>query len=133
MALLDAGADGLARDSSGKTPLHCASQVGHTAIVLVLLEFYGLSPLGSPASAAAVEMAEPNVLIQKTASSASAAGTARAPRRIVGHNDPASLLDARNTYGSTALHRAAFNGREGVVLALLRGGADAGVVGKSGR
>lgn len=48
-------------------------------------------------------------------------------------NSLSSIVDARNAYGSTALHRAAFNGREGVVLALLKCGADVGVVGKSGR
>lgn len=51
------------------------------------------------------------------------------------HDDEsmASVVDARNAYGSTALHRAAFNGRDGVVLALLRGGAGVSVVGRSGR
>ena len=47
--------------------------------------------------------------------------------------DYLSMVDARNAYGSTALHRAAFKGRERVVLALLRGGAGVGVVAKNGR
>lgn len=44
-----------------------------------------------------------------------------------------SMVNARNVYGSTALHRAAFKGRELVVLALLRGGASVAAAGKSGR
>ncbi|CAM9294016.1 unnamed protein product [Scytosiphon promiscuus] len=133
VALLDAGADGLATDSSGKTPLHCAAQVGHTTIVVLLLEHYGFLPLGSPASAASFEMVAPNAAMEKPPSSVSAVSAGAVPQRVRGHNDVESMLDARNAYGSTALHRAAFNGREGVVLALLRGGAGVGVLGKSGR
>lgn len=71
-------------------------------------------------------------IVVDEAGSPSAAAAAAA----VQHDDgdiSMSVVDARNAYGSTALHRAAFNGRDGVVVALLMGGAGVGVVGKSGR
>lgn len=124
MALLDAGADGFARDGAGKTPLHCAAQVGHTSIVQALLDSYGFAPQGLPAGRSAA--AAPPVAVER-ASPSSATATQHDDSMVV------SIVDARNAYGSTALHRAAFNGRNGVVGALLRGGAGVSVVGKSGR
>lgn len=124
MALLDAGADGLARDGAGKTPLHCAAQVGHTSIVQALLDSYGFAPRGSPAPLAPPP--PPAAVVERAP--AAAAAVVRRP-----DESGVSIVDARNAYGSTALHRAAFNGRDGVVLALLTGGAGVSIVGNSGR
>ncbi|CAM9197590.1 unnamed protein product [Ectocarpus fasciculatus] len=127
LALLEAGANGSARDGSGKTPLHCAAQVGHTAVVMVLLEFYGFPPIGVPPRNVPASLAAPALVAEEVSP---VVRTVMPQQNGVGVE---SLVDARNVYGSTALHRAAFNGREGVVLALLRAGAGVGVVGKSGR
>lgn len=126
-ALLNAGATVSARDGAGKTPLHCAAQVGHTAVVLALLDHFGLAPREMPAEVPAMVAAAPVEVDGAGPPSAAAAAA-------VQHDDVSmSVVDARNAYGSTALHRAAFNGRDGVVVALLMGGAGVGVVGKSGR
>eukprot|EP00903_Cladosiphon_okamuranus_P008247 g7938.t2 len=126
VALLDAGADGLARDGAGKTPLHCAAQVGHTHIVHALLDSYAFVPAPHGSRAPAVRAAMMSI--------PAAAGKASSTAAMQQHDEGlVSILDARNAYGSTALHRAAFNGRDGVVLALLRGGAGVSVVGSSGR
>lgn len=60
-------------------------------------------------------------------------GEAGGPERAMVDDEGLAIVDARNAYGSTALHRAAFNGRERVVVALVKGGAGVGVLGKSGR
>lgn len=131
-ALLDAGADGGVRDGAGKTPLHCAALAGHAPIVEALLDNCGrvlqnafngnagtgTVPAGAPAAEAAAAV--------RAAGEPTDMDAARQAEYI-------SFVDARNAYGSTALHRAAFNGRAGVVLALLRGGAGVNVVGNSGR
>lgn len=126
LALLDAGADGSARDGTGKTPLHCAAQVGHTSVVVALLDFYGFVPRGGLPPPAMPAMVGVGPWVGEKGLP-SAAATRQHESAV------ASIVDARNAYGSTALHRAAFNGREGVVVALLSGGADVSVAGKSGR
>ena len=55
------------------------------------------------------------------------------PQTPFSNLDSSAIVDARNVYGSTALHRAAFYGREDCLLALLNGGANVALAGKSGR
>lgn len=108
LALLDAGADGSAPDHTGKTPLHCAKDA---AIVELLIDRIGRAQHQTPAPA----------------------GAGHGEGASAGAAEGVSTVNATNTYGSTALHRAAFHGREGCLMALLKGGAGVSVGGKNGR
>lgn len=125
-ALVDAGANINARDRTGKTPLHYARS---PSTVEALVDCCGRVLQNN--SAATATSAE-GLLAGEGAAAAAAAAGARAGRSMVAE-ECVAIVDARNAYGSTALHRAAFNGREGVVVALMKGGAGVGVRGKSGR
>ncbi|CAM9297125.1 unnamed protein product, partial [Sphacelaria rigidula] len=122
-ALLEAGANINARDGAGSSPLHCAARAGHAAIVEALLGCSWAYPSRqnritaavAPTGYALASDAKLNVSAEKEEA------------------EVESMVDARNYYGSTALHRAAFNGREEALLALLNGGAGVDVMGRSGR
>lgn len=138
IALLEAGAEGGARDVSGKTPLHCAAVAGHAPVVEALLDRFGSSrsrALSAPPTALRAAEQRRRAAVAMEVAEAETEAEAEAEEAEVASIDEEylSMVDARNVYGSTALHRAAFKGRERVVLALLRGGAGVAVAGKSGR
>lgn len=109
------------KDAAGKTPLHCAALAGHADIVEILLDFHDSRQVSAD--------------LKMPSSNWSMMNDNRMGDLIKGASDSerTPLVDSVNAYGSTPLHRAAFNGRESVVTILLKRGASIGMRGRSGR
>lgn len=129
--LLNKGASINFQDASGKTALHYAAEGGHMMTTELLLKKGADPNLTDAAGRTPLEYAE-----QKGHS-----GTAdmlrpltkRVEAKPAGGGQTAASLNAKDSSGKTALHRAAEGGDMHEVISLIKQGADANLIDTAGR
>jgi|EP00908_Phaeocystis_cordata_P004081 ankyrin repeat protein len=117
--LLKRGADPMARDRAGWTPIHACSRSNHTDAALELIATL------EPARAL---VREKTVELDKSAG----LDAQRVRKELAKAEDHADMLNVRGPRGETPLHRAAFWGHTGMVQTLLEAGAVAAPVNEAG-
>jgi hypothetical protein len=114
--LLDAGTAVEARNAYGQTALHLAAGYGHVAVMELLLDRDADIEAAADFGHRPLMLAASNRCAWKTDEACE-----RAVAFLLGRGP---LLDARDNYGWTALHHAAYDGHALTVERLLLAGAD---------